>query len=936
MNSTLIIYKNCKIIPEKLFIVEEIGEYLSSLEKMTINNFQYIRHSLELTIKVNLSQTYVDFAIDKSWNYCDITNGTARTIHYFIVDKKQLSEDTIQLFLKMDTINTFRINTDGVSNSSYLNISPKTKILRQHKDRFNFSYLYTSGEELQDITDSCEEMIVDNKKVGVEYTDNTLSIGQCIVVNPFAFNYQTLWQELGTNVLRLVSQDGFFENLKVMILDSEFSVVDYYSTNDLFEEKIKYDSEHNRFRVYNGSQFMECSSGQYIAFYVGTSYNWTGTQYRKIELYAQNENTLAYVEVSDNAIDVLSNMIAYFGDLSIDNVELEPMIDFYTEGFSPTLYGTDIKELKDVIDSKFYIIYKNQNEPSEALENPVDCFLACDRVPLLIANGTTTYDGAWFTNDVFEAIATEDEHKSYMVIPQWLNPDFECRVVDGNGVTQYFNFNGSPNEIAQVIEIHWDSINNKAVAYLRQFQNTATASGGLYTVKSVVSNLNVINYNNFFSAMYGDTINPRYPQTSLGGMVQYPVIDGGLIDRQYFTIIPPIESVDRTNAKLIKIIESPYCPVDIEKGYGNCWKLFPVGVWVDTQDADFGRCVKLGNYNYKFGRTIHFAVSGEENPYYYRAKKLVNPIRISGRIPLDKNIEYETKLHNSDYYYVKFVYDSFSFPFQLEKMSSDYFSNTYFDVSFNFTNTLNSRFMFTFDGYICNGKETNDYNNILCIARNNELPIFNQQYINYLRAGYNYDVKNKTRQEVVSFASATLSLIGSIASFAASSATGGSSAALGIGLAVSAVGQYTSAISNTIQLETNMQMKLDQLKQQASSVYGSDDVDLLNVYTNGYAKLKKYEVSERMKQVLFDLFFFTGYVANYTGIPNLQTRTRFNFLQAELVFDGTFSTNNVPNDILEDIKMKYKNGVTLLHKYNDLIDFSQVYENWEVNIVKEL
>ena len=298
----------------------------------------------------------------------------------------------------------------------------------------------------------------------------------------------------------------------------------------------------------------------------------------------------------------------------------------------------------------------------------------------------------------------------------------------------------------------------------------------------------------------------------------------------------------------------------------------------------------------------------------------------------DKDAKWESKLFHSDYYQPKFIYDSFSFIFALERQKN-YVSLLDFSIVFTATGTINSRFLFTFASYDVDGYALEDYSNILPIARNNELPIYNSDYINYIKMGFNYDVKTKQRQEAGQWIGTALSLVGSIASFASSSVTGGFGIAGGISLATATLGQLVNAVNSTAQAEANQAQKLYQLRQQKESVMGSDDIDLMTKYTDNKAKWMLYEVSERMKSVLFDLFFYTGYIDGTSKVPDVTTRKWFNFLSCDLVIN---EDNNLNDDIMNDIKAKYGIGVTFMHCNTinavKTWDWTQEKENWEVSL----
>ena len=127
MNATITLYQNADILPAKLFAVDSIGDYLLTLTSYEVKKFQYIRHALRQSIKVDLPQTNIDFSTT-GYNYCKIQNGDGKVVYYFIINKYQVSANTIAFDLEMDTINTFKPAVD-------FTINAKTRINRQHKDR---------------------------------------------------------------------------------------------------------------------------------------------------------------------------------------------------------------------------------------------------------------------------------------------------------------------------------------------------------------------------------------------------------------------------------------------------------------------------------------------------------------------------------------------------------------------------------------------------------------------------------------------------------------------------------------------------------------------------------------------------------------------------------------------------------------------------------
>ena len=145
MTSTLYFYKLPINLYGKGFVLESISTYLSSFTPVTKSSFQFQRFDLNKVIKVNFSQNYqLDVSSIVKYNYLKITQETTEltpnataTYYYFIKSARQIAQGTIEFELKMDTLNTFEYS-GSFSNNSYT-LSPKSLILREHKDRFNIT-----------------------------------------------------------------------------------------------------------------------------------------------------------------------------------------------------------------------------------------------------------------------------------------------------------------------------------------------------------------------------------------------------------------------------------------------------------------------------------------------------------------------------------------------------------------------------------------------------------------------------------------------------------------------------------------------------------------------------------------------------------------------------------------------------------------------------
>ena len=269
-------------------------------------------------------------------------------------------------------------------------------------------------------------------------------------------------------------------------------------------------------------------------------------------------------------------------------------------------------------------------------------------------------------------------------------------------------------------------------------------------------------------------------------------------------------------------------------------------------------------------------------------------------------------------------YDSFTKDIPLENIEPTSITAPTLSIKYKQANTITSNLGFKFT--VNNGtQKVNDvFEEYLLCKRNNEYPIYNSSYLNYLRNGYNYDLKAKNIQTAQSWIGTGLSIGGGIVSLLAGVGTGGVSTALGVSLITNAVSSISSNIFNNIQSEANIEQKLNEAKNTANNVNSSDDLNLLNWYSDNLLWVTTYEISDQQKSNVFDLFYKTGYACNETGIPNVNSRHRFNYLQCTP--DFTTKANPIWQEYINDVIARFELGVTYFHTYND---FEQQYENWE-------
>ena len=843
MTSTLILYKDSRIIPERNLIVEDISTYLSGLTKLTKTDFQYQRLHLEMDVKIDISQTYQDYKSTYNYNYCSIQDGlNGKIVYYFITKKTQVAESTIALHLKMDTANTFQRSTD-------YSFGDRTRVIREHKDRFDIWYYEIEIREVYYLTQT----------------------------NPFPYSDETPFP------------------ISISIDNGAYNFTNL--TAEYFD-----DGNHTQLIIYGMS----------------------------MEVGKEINDLLA--EYSDEPIDL------YDGDMSThycqipyptDEYEIQVFlfkrkyvrkIDLKSEEISAPVYKKEeniIYENEGKLQNAWALYYRNDTDAN----SPIRCYLIPDTnitiqyggtgnkiTPSDIPNGEYLFFWQAY-NGPFNFIVGDETYKVYNGIKNPFNnvQDFQCVAIKNNGGTL---------ELYQMI-YRWIPLYHTI-----SIQDTKSLTRVLATTTvgfEFELNSDVIKARQMTSiALTYDDRNTNRPFRANGWNVSFNLTT-------QVSYMNSIDAVDRTLSQNIKIIDIPYSPSTIEIDSSNNY-IFE-GIW---QFDALKKWFLLNNLNTRFENNI---VSNVEDILQYYETNISSINTNTTRYIKD------SKLYHSDYFRPKFVYDSFSRNFPLEQIDygKSIMNKDTSKLTFDFVMSRNivSKFLFRF-GYTYKDS-TEDYPNIVAVARNNEEVLYNSQYLNYVRTGYNYDLKTKERNEVASGIGLGLSVAGLIGSIVMTATGYGS--AIGVAGIVGSVGGIAGSVvgmvKSTAQAEENIQRKLQETQRQAVSVLNADDSDLLYAYTTNKAKLCLYTISSQMEEILDDMFYYIGYLCNETKIPNLSSRYWFNFIQAEVELTTTGS--NLSEEVINDLKQRYSNGITILHhrliNSTHTWDFDLNKENWEVSLL---
>ena len=324
------------------------------------------------------------------------------------------------------------------------------------------------------------------------------------------------------------------------------------------------------------------------------------------------------------------------------------------------------------------------------------------------------------------------------------------------------------------------------------------------------------------------------------------------LDADSYSKLSCIDFLDKTDSTLVKILALPYCPTEISISSGsissgsfsisfdtNVLTLEPETAPGYTQyfrlvydhvEEDFGKNLNPIVFDYSAPKSLY--------TYYYN-----NEIE-------EKKVEHETKLLNSDFHKDLFVYDDVSKSIRREDLWATK-SDVTITPFYKPTNTLGSAMLFNFKIKNANYSEISDWDKVLISTRNNELPIYNNDYLNYLRYGYGTE---KTNLEATVAAqrqsyqtNAAFSVIGGVvggagtgaiigAKFGGVGAIPGAIIGAAVGLATSLIktsNTINTAETNIEKVQRNLAQKVTELQHTASTISnGNSAIDLMSKYTS--------------------------------------------------------------------------------------------------------
>lgn len=439
-----------------------------------------------------------------------------------------------------------------------------------------------------------------------------------------------------------------------------------------------------------------------------------------------------------------------------------------------------------------------------------------------------------------------------------------------------------------------------------------------------------------------------------------------------------IDTIDRTMSNLYKVIECPYCPLDLQITNGAITGI-PQG-WKYDQSQNKLSC---DNLSYEFPERVAWT---EENVMNLIAGQVIKAQRAKlsqySRHDHSDGVEgnvVDPKTYISTLRSYNFVYDAVTWsliPEDLVIPNKNPRPNL-IKVYYKQSNNISSDCGFRFDIPEFTMRHRQYFDQYMFSARSNELPLYSSDWINYQRNGYNYDLKAnrlKSWSDIVGVAAGVagsgLSSIGQIAAFQnrpeieslkeqyRQGTLWGSDfdektrdyiagklskyrlpTTLGIiGTAVNAgVGLINAGISHA-QREQALEQKINEYKNRAFSVSSTGNHDLFKWYSGNKLILFEFEPREEVRELINDFFSLFGYAQGYYMVPDLDSRLWFNYCRGTVDIDNYKKKRSIEEN-KADIVQRFQQGVYKIHRVNTPLgtfwDMKLERQNYERAILPE-
>ena len=898
--STLYIYLDCKITKERNCLVDNIQAYLQSQRYLPSIEIQYQQIELYKTLKLNMDQSVVGTG---PFNYLEIVQDN-KSFYYFIDKTNWKSTSTVEFELTLDTVNTFA--TD-------FSFDKKTRITRQHKDRLEVRDKVEANYELWEYVPANKQIALNPWAYENELYDTFFVRWDTDTVNCSVVLYDHAKEDERINNVYMIEQGYYGQGQMAAAMK-----ISYFVDGISQERVLEYSDLINAFN--NGSYW--------VAYFVG------------------------------NTSDMVYDPNGAWGSLFYGYYTRYFMrkIDQVEEGLQPPLFKVNeahtVKSYDNIPWNLAYIAdnaYDPEHPEAFTNNNPLKCYLyPSESIAIKVVNSSgTELDSGDFEDgktyffvppNVVPPNVPESQVSNYyfgLAAATWKGP-YTIRVSNGtserdlaiiDSVWHYGSHYAERYTTLDQIPSWVDIKKVDKIIYINEYRYKDKVNGGIiatkqYSVAAANFSLKLITSQQRVP-YYAGTVNPPLtPTSSYWSQMRANTEPAWLIvsGADNYNLEPIPESL-KTDSRVMKIIQVPYCPLYNYEENGNHY--YDINGW--AFDSQANALKKLDTE-----ANTDSVMELDWNPLELLKLDYIEPEATDSR-----NDKYESKVYHSEFYTPKLVYDSFGYTYNLENVDTSNVENLdkAKNVDYKVSNTFSGNFMF--DTNVPLKRSVSDYDNIMIVNRNNELPVYTSAFMNYVRSGYNWDIKNRNVNLAKGIAGTAVSTAGGLLGGLAMGAMGGSSAGpvgAAIGAAVGLAGGLINLAFSQAQADNNIKQKLEETNRQGVSVNSCDDINLLQAYTDGNkAKQVEYQASTRFITIIRDLFYYYGYKEDIREIPNLNSRLWFNYIECEPVFKE--NQNLVYKNYLDDIRQRFMTGITVYHRVNNTYDWNQEKENWETNLI---
>ena len=692
-------------------------------------------------------------------------------------------------------------------------------------------------------------------------------------------------------------RNAIVDNLKTYLNNCLKKVISNFQYQKMqMNMKLKIDKEQTNFpkNLYNYVSIQNLDSEKTYYYFIVGEPRWLSTSTIEYTLYMDTLNTFNSDLVWTPQTHITrQHKDRYYNDkqTALGMTTITRKIDNYDEGINPVKYLIAEEKIYQKLDQDWYLIYRNKQNITAETNVPVECQCCA---------GTQLPTNATVRNGLNES---DVPNKSSVLILAYDNAaDFVYTTAAGTSYTI-----GKKQTYKGLLLVKYDG--------QRDFSAFGITNLGDTQNKSFETNRSTTVLENY-------TVNcHQFNGQIISGNISYPdAIDKVLTEtNETFTIgsstLKSIDEVDRTDTQIIKIIKMPYAPFEISQTNN---KLDIPGGWQFINGF-----LVLQNLNTEFLTTV-------KNDTVIGIKDRIITSTLVNYKNVKHSSQYESKLYNSAFYTQKYVYDNFEKEILLERYSPNTGAASHeVTVKFKQSNNISSNSLFDFS--FSNGvyHKVAQYDQFLNVNRTNEVALYNSDYLNYIRNGYNYDKKVLSQQQVANWIGVGISAASSVASFALSANP--ISAAAGISFVSQAISSVANSINQSIAGEAAIQQKLDEYQKRPASVSNTTDLDLLSYYNGNRLWNVRESISDNVKNGIYNLFRLTGYGCDEYSIPKMSGRVWYNFIQCSPEFDET--QWNYGDDVLKDIKDRYQTGATCYHSVDGEYDWKQEKENFETWLV---